>query len=71
MNIEKENTMRALNGKPLFAQKQWRCALYMHTWLPWKDPILSRKGFYEYTEQYKSCGYCNYTQHRVISKKLL
>lgn len=68
MNIDKENTMRALNSKPLFAQKQWRCALHIHTWLPWGDEVYARRGPYDYIEQYRSCGYCNLIQRKVIFK---
>jgi hypothetical protein len=49
-------------------QKQWWCAFGIHTWLPWKDPVKQRRSTYDYTEQYRACGYCNKFQRRQLSK---
>ena len=68
MSIEEENTFRALSDQPLFARKQWRCACNIHTWLPWKDPVLGKRGPYEVIEQYRACGYCNITQRKELCK---
>lgn len=68
MNVDKENTFRALSEKPLLARKQWKCACGLHTWLPWKDPIKNRRGTYDYIEQYRACGFCNKVQRRVLSR---
>ena len=68
MSIDKENTMRALSEKPLLARHQWKCACGLHTWLPWKDPVVNKRGAWIYVEQFRSCGYCNKTQRKVISK---
>jgi hypothetical protein len=70
MSIEKENTMRALQDKPLLARKQWRCACGLHTWLLWKDPVVTRRGAYALIEQFRACGYCNKVERRVLSKEL-
>lgn len=68
MSVEKENMLRALADRPLFARKQWQCAFHMHTWLPWDDPIKVRKGAYDYVEQYRACGYCNKIKRRIVAK---
>ena len=68
MNIEKENTMRALQEKPLLAKKQWWCACSIHTWMPWKAPVVNKRGTWTFVEQFRSCGFCGQTQRRVLSK---
>lgn len=68
MNVEKENTMRALQDKPLLARKQWWCACSIHTWMPWKTPVVNKRGAWTFVEQFRSCGYCGKTQRRVLSK---
>jgi hypothetical protein len=68
MSVENENVFRALGDQPLLADKQWWCAFGIHTWLPWKDPIQRRRGAYDYTEQYRACGYCNKFQRRELSR---
>jgi len=68
ISIEKENTFRALSDQPLLAKKQWHCACNIHTWLPWSEPINSKRGVYEVIEQYRACGYCNKVQRRELCK---
>ena len=68
MNVEKENTMRALQDKPLLARKQWWCAFSIHTWMPWKMPVVNKRGAWTFVEQFRSCGHCGVTQRRVLSK---
>lgn len=67
MDIEKENLVRALGDKPLFARNQWQCAFGIHTWLPWKEPV-TRRGAWQYLEQYRYCGCCNKAQRKVLAK---
>ena len=68
MNIEQENTIRGLAGKELFATHQWFCAVGIHTWLKWKDPMKTRRGAYDYVEQYRVCGCCGKAQRKVLSR---
>ena len=68
MNIDKENLVRALGDKSLFARNQWQCAFGIHTWLPWKDPVTTRRVSWQYLEQYRHCGCCNKAQRRVLAK---
>jgi len=68
MSVDKENTFRTLADKPLLAKKQWHCACGIHTWLPWNDPRVNKRGSWTYVEQFRSCGYCNKVQRREISK---
>lgn len=68
MNIEKENTFRALKDAPLLARHQWRCRLRLHSWLPWEDPKKMRHGAYDYVEQYRTCGFCGKAERNILSK---
>lgn len=68
MNIEHENTARALKDLPLFATRQWMCRLGIHTWLHWSEPVKTRRGAYDYVEQYRKCGCCGYASRRQLSK---
>lgn len=68
MNVEKENTLRALGDKELFATNQWSCALGIHTWLKWGKPGLNKRGAWTFVEQYRQCGCCGKSQRRILSK---
>lgn len=68
MNIDHENTVRALAGKELFANNQWFCAVGIHTWLKWKSPVKTRRGVYDYVEQYRECGCCGKAQRKLLSR---
>ena len=68
MNIEHENTVRALAGKELFAGRQWMCRFGIHTWLKWKDPVKSTRGVYHYIEQYRACGCCGQVQRKLLAR---
>lgn len=68
MNVDKENTFRALKDQPLFATRQWWCRFGLHTWLQWSDPVKVRRGAYDYVEQYRKCGCCGHAQRRQLSK---
>ena len=68
MNAEKENTFRALTDQPLLATHQWWCAVGVHSWLKWKDPVKTRRGAYDYVEQYRVCGHCGKAVRRMLSK---
>jgi len=68
MNVEVENTARALRDQPLFATNQWKCAFGIHTWLLWSKPGMNKRGAWSYVEQYRHCGCCGKSQRRVLSK---
>lgn len=68
MNVDKENTVRALREEPLFARRQWQCKFGFHTWLKWGSPRSTRRGAWEYLEQYRECGCCGLVQRTVLSK---
>jgi hypothetical protein len=68
MNIEKENTFRALKDEPLLAKHQWRCRLGLHSWMPWEEPISIRHGTWDFIEQYRRCGFCGKAQRHILSK---
>jgi len=70
MDVEKENTMRALAEKPLFAKRQWWCAFNIHTWLEWSKPVDNKRGAYRMVEQYRVCGCCGKAQRRVLNKEI-
>lgn len=62
MNIEKENTMRILQEKPLLVTKPFKCKLNMHKWTMWTDPKEARRGTYTHLEQFRTCVHCNKTE---------
>ena len=68
MNVEVENTARALQDKPLFATRQWMCRFGIHTWLMWRDPVKQRRGAYDFIEQFRACGCCGKAERRQLSK---
>ncbi len=68
MSIEKENTFRILKELPPLATHQWKCACGLHTWLPWRDPAVNKRGAYTFVEQFRACGYCNKVERKVLSK---
>jgi hypothetical protein len=68
MNVEKENTFRALSAKPLLATHQWWCRIGIHGWLPWRDPVKNRRGIFDYIEQYRVCGHCGRAQRRLLAR---
>jgi hypothetical protein len=68
MNIAHENTKRTLSEEPLFATRQWLCRFNVHTWLVWNDPVKSKRGTYDYVEQFRKCGCCGKVQRTILSK---
>lgn len=68
MNVDKENTFRALKDQDLFATRQWWCRFGIHTWLKWGPPIKNRRGAYDYVEQFRECGCCGHVERRQLSK---
>ena len=68
MNVEHENTARRLRDEPLFATRQWWCRLGVHTWLLWNKPVKTRRGAYDYVEQYRECGCCGKAERRQLSR---
>lgn len=70
MNIDHENTARALKDQPLFATKQWWCRFGVHTWLMWSKPAANRRGAYVHVEQFRTCGCCGKAERKVLSKEV-
>jgi hypothetical protein len=68
MNIDHENTVRALRGDAPIATHQWWCRLGLHTWLMWTEPKMTRRGVYNYIEQYRACACCGKASRRLMSK---
>ena len=68
LDVEKENTLRALKDQPLFATHQWRCRLGIHTWLKWREPQVSRRSTWTYIEQLRECGCCGKFERRTLCK---
>lgn len=68
MSIKADNTFRTLADKPLLAERQWHCAFGIHTWMPWSNAHSTKRGVYEYIEQFRECGYCNKTQRKQLHR---
>jgi len=64
MNLEHENTARRLRDEPVFALRQWRCRLGIHTWYPWSQP--NKQGVHSFVEQYRTCGFCGKAERRKV-----
>ena len=62
MNIEHENTARALKDEPLLATTPWRCRFMLHVWTKWTTPVTLKRGIYLHTEQYRQCSCCGKAQ---------
>jgi hypothetical protein len=68
MNVEQENTMRALKDQELLATNQWWCKFGIHTWEKYKAPVKNRRGVYDYIEQYRTCACCGRADRRQLDK---
>lgn len=68
MNVAKENTFRALKDQELLATHQWWCRFGIHAWHQWKEPVKTRRGAYDFIEQYRVCGHCGKAERRQMSK---
>ena len=68
MNIDHENTIRALKDQDLLATNQWWCRFGIHTWEKFKAPVKTRRGVYDYIEQYRNCAFCGCTDRRLLDK---
>lgn len=68
MNIDQENTMRALKDQELLATHQWWCRFGIHTWEKFKPPVKTRRGAYDYIEQYRICACCGQAARRQLDK---
>ncbi len=64
MNIEKENTFRALKDEPLLIES-WLCRFGWHRWEKWSNPYIPKGG--SNNLQTSSCACCN--KVRVYSVK--
>lgn len=69
MNLEHENTARRLKDEPLFATRQWRCRLGLHTWFFWGDLVNTKRSVYTFVEQYRKCGCCGKIERRQLLKE--
>jgi len=63
MNIEHENTVRALADRPLIQRSPW-CNFGIHTWEQWSKPYIP-KGDHK-NIQHRYCASCN----KVILRKV-
>ena len=68
MDVEQENTFRALNDEPAIALWQWRCKFKWHRWTCWSNPYIPNNG--KFNVQNRECVDCNLVQLRRISDML-
>jgi hypothetical protein len=68
MSPEKENTFRTLRDEPLLATKQWWCRFGIHKWQIWAQPVKTRRGAYDYLEQYRRCNCCGKADRRLLAR---
>lgn len=69
MDVDKENTFRALAERPLLARRQWYCTFGLHVWTQWSTPRNNTDKYARpIVEQYRGCGYCNRSQRRIVAK---
>lgn len=66
MNIEHENTKRALAEQPLLQKSKW-CNLGIHTWEQWSQPY-TPKGASQ-SIQHRYCASCNKVEGKWVSVK--
>lgn len=63
MNVEKENTFRALKDDPLLVSS-WLCRFGWHYWTQWSEVYVPKNGQYNF--QHAHCGYCNKMKVRKV-----
>jgi hypothetical protein len=66
MNVSHENTVRALKEMPLIAERQWLCALGIHTWTVWTEPEVNKRSGFQVCEQYRTCVCCGEFKRKVL-----
>ena len=62
MNVEKENTWRALQDEPLLITS-WLCRFRWHRWSQWSDPYIPNNG--NHNIQVSHCVHCD--RMRVVT----
>jgi hypothetical protein len=68
MNVDKENTFRALKDEPLIARHQWWCRLGVHTWTKYDPPVKIQRGVWLHVEQHRTCVCCGAFDTKLLSK---
>jgi hypothetical protein len=68
MNIEQENTIRALKDQNLIAKRQWWCYFGFHLWTKWTHPKMVKRGLDDVCEQYRECACCGKYERKVLFK---
>ena len=65
MNVEAENTFRALKDETLLVSSMW-CRVGWHTWEHWSDPYLPSSTA-KHNIQHRYCCHCNKGEVRRLS----
>jgi hypothetical protein len=70
MDIDAENTFRALKDERPIAKRQWWCnSLGIHTWTKYdRPPVTTNEGGYTVVAQYRECACCGIINRKVISR---
>lgn len=63
MNIEHENTVRALKDQGPIVER-WQCRVGFHRWLKWSDIEKKSSNLYAYQRRY--CADCNHGESRKL-----
>lgn len=63
MNIDQENTIRALKDETLIATRLW-CKFGFHVWERWSDPYVPKGGYK--TIQHRYCVCCHNADVRQV-----
>jgi hypothetical protein len=63
MNVEAENTFRALKDEPLLITS-WLCRFGWHRWTQWSEVYLPKGG--RNNVQHGHCGHCNKMRVRKV-----
>lgn len=66
MDVEQENTFRALKDDPPIARWQKRCMLNWHRWTEWSEAYIPQNG--KFNIQHRHCADCNKMDIRRVSQ---
>jgi hypothetical protein len=67
MDIDKENTFRALKDEKPIAKRQWMCNFFnIHTWTRYEKPVVRSNGMWDVSIQFRECACCG-----IVGKKIL
>ena len=68
MNVDHENTIRALRDQAPLATRPWRCRLGIHLWEKYSMPVVQSRGLWTYVEQTRYCACCGKIDRYVLEK---